>query len=132
MYVSFEGVATRADVYVNGRHLGRHLGAYTAFTFDATPAVVPGTNVVAVRVSNHPQDTIDSLPSGAGKQLYRTYGGIYRKAWLLTTRSAHFADTRRPSAVEVPGIEPGSSVALSRLLRAQFALSLLGPTDHAN
>ncbi|HET9317124.1 MAG TPA: glycoside hydrolase family 2 TIM barrel-domain containing protein [Vicinamibacteria bacterium] len=90
VYVSFEGVATRADVYVNGHNLGRHLGAYTAFTFDATPAVVPGTNVVAVRVSNHPQDTVDSLPSGAGKQLYRTYGGIYRKAWLLTTRSAHF------------------------------------------
>ena len=90
VYVSFEGVATRADVYVNGRHLGRHLGAYTAFTFDATPALVPGANVVAVRVSNHPQDTVDSLPSGAGKQLYRMYGGIYRKAWLLTTRSAHF------------------------------------------
>jgi beta-galactosidase len=90
IYVSFEGVATRADVYVNGRHLGQHLGAYTAFTFDATPAVVPGTNVLAVRVSNHPQDTADSLPSGAGKQLYRMYGGIYRKAWLLTTRAAHF------------------------------------------
>lgn len=90
VYVSFEGVATRADVYVNGRRLGRHLGAYTAFTFDATPALVAGSNVLAVRVSNHPQDTVDSLPSGAGKQLYRTYGGIYRKAWLLTTRAAHF------------------------------------------
>jgi beta-galactosidase len=90
VYVSFEGVSTQADVYLNGRHLGRHLGAYTAFTFDATPALVPGANVLAVRVSNHPQDTVDSLPSGAGKQLYRTYGGIYRKAWLLTTRSVHF------------------------------------------
>lgn len=34
--------------------------------------------------------------------------------------------------VEVPGIEPGSSGALPRLLRAQFALPLLGPTGHAN
>lgn len=36
------------------------------------------------------------------------------------------------SSVEVPGIEPGSSVALPGLLRAQFAMPLLGPTDHAN
>lgn len=90
VYVSFEGVSTRADVYLNGTHLGRHLGAYTAFTFDATPALKPGENILAVRASNHPQDTADSLPSGAGKQLYRTYGGIYRKAWLVKTRSAHF------------------------------------------
>jgi hypothetical protein len=34
--------------------------------------------------------------------------------------------------VEVPGIEPGSSVALSGLLRAQFTMPLLGPTDHVN
>ncbi len=49
-----------------------------------------GSNLLAVRASNHPQDTVNALPSGAGKQLYRTYGGIYRKAWLIRTRAAHF------------------------------------------
>ncbi len=34
--------------------------------------------------------------------------------------------------VEVPGIEPGSSVASSRLLRAQLTMPLLGPTDHVS
>jgi hypothetical protein len=34
--------------------------------------------------------------------------------------------------VEVPGIEPGSFVALMGLLRAQCAVSLLGLTDHAH
>lgn len=34
--------------------------------------------------------------------------------------------------VEVPGIEPGSSVASPRLLRAQSAMPLLGSTGHAN
>lgn len=37
-----------------------------------------------------------------------------------------------PSMVEVPGIEPGSFVALLGLLRAQLAVPLLGPTDHAS
>lgn len=38
----------------------------------------------------------------------------------------------RAAVVEVPGIEPGSSAASSRLLRAQSATSLLGPGDHAD
>ncbi len=38
----------------------------------------------------------------------------------------------RAALVEVPGIEPGSSVVLPGLLRAQFAVSLLGPIGHAN
>src|SRR5690606_3875957 len=37
-----------------------------------------------------------------------------------------------PCPVEVPGIEPGSFAALPGLLRAQLAVSLLGPTDHAS
>jgi hypothetical protein len=36
------------------------------------------------------------------------------------------------SSVEVPGIEPGSSVASQGLLRAQSALPLLEPTGHAD
>ena len=36
------------------------------------------------------------------------------------------------SLVEVPGIEPGSFVALSGLLRAQLTMPLLGPTDHVS
>jgi site-specific DNA recombinase len=38
----------------------------------------------------------------------------------------------RAAMVEVPGIEPGSSAALSGLLRAQSALPLLGPTGLAD
>ena len=46
------------------------------------------------------------------------------------------AGERSPRAlagrVEVPGIEPGSSVAFPGLLRAQFTVPLLGPTGHVN
>jgi hypothetical protein len=34
--------------------------------------------------------------------------------------------------VELPGIEPGSYGIPSRLLRAQFAMPLLGSLSHAN
>jgi len=38
----------------------------------------------------------------------------------------------KTALVEVAGIEPASSGATPGLLRAQFALPLLDPTDHAN
>ena len=37
-----------------------------------------------------------------------------------------------PLSVELPGIEPGSYGIPSRLLRAQFAMSLLGSLGHTN
>jgi hypothetical protein len=42
------------------------------------------------------------------------------------------AGTPLPETVEVAGIEPASSVALTGLLRAQCALPLLGPTGPAH
>jgi beta-galactosidase len=89
VYLVFEGVAVFADVYVNGHHLGQHRGAFTRFVFDATPHVVAGENVIAVRANNDLASTTDSLPSGSGKQLYNLYGGIYRKAWLMETEAVH-------------------------------------------
>ena len=60
-----------------------------------------------------------------------------------TIKNLHTLETRKTPAsssrgltnehlVEVPGIEPGSITALPGLLRAQLAVSLLGPTDHAS
>ena len=40
--------------------------------------------------------------------------------------------TPGPLLVELPGIEPGSYGIPSRLLRAQFAMPLLGSLGHTN
>jgi len=100
LYLVFEGAATFADVYVNGAHLGQHRGAFTRFVFDAGRAAVEGDNVLAVRLTNDPADTADSLPSGLGKQLYRLYGGLYRKVWLVKTHALHVDPTEDAS----PGV----------------------------
>jgi hypothetical protein len=42
------------------------------------------------------------------------------------------AEQGRPEVVEVPGIEPGSSVVFPGLLRAQITVPLLGPAGHVN
>jgi len=88
VFLMFEGAATIADVYVNGKHLGQHRGAYTRFVFDATEAVKPGgNNELAIRVDNNPQNTTDCLPSG--NRLYTVWGGLYRKVWLVATDPLH-------------------------------------------
>ena len=90
-YVYFEGAFQVADLYVNGQHLGQHRGGYTRFVFDASSAVVAGKdNVLAVKVSN--ADCADCLPAGT-PGLFKGYGGIYRKAWLVTTNQYHVATT---------------------------------------
>ncbi|MCX7007113.1 MAG: beta galactosidase jelly roll domain-containing protein [Kiritimatiellaeota bacterium] len=76
-YICFEGVATVAEVFVNGQRMGGHRGAYTRFSVDATDAVKPGAdNVLAVKVNNTAEATAECLPSGTQKQLYHVYGGI--------------------------------------------------------
>jgi len=100
LYLVFEGAATFADVYVNGTHLGQHRGAFTRFVFDARRAAAEGDNVLAVRLTNSPADTADSLPSGLGKQLYNLYGGLYRKVWLVKTHALHVDPTEDAS----PGV----------------------------
>jgi hypothetical protein len=66
------------------------------------------------------------LVDGTGAQEPQTHlGGL-----LATALSGGCAS--KAAMVEVPGIEPGSSVALRGLLRAQSALPLLGSTGLAN
>ena len=91
VYIYFEGVFQIADVYLNGQSLGQHRGGYTRFIFDATNAAIfGGDNVLAVKVSN--DSCSDCLPDGTPR-LFKGYGGIYRKAWYLTTSPYHVATT---------------------------------------
>ena len=99
LYLVFEGVAAIADVYVNGQHLGQHRGAYTRFVFDATSALRPGRdNQLAIQVDNSPESTADCLPSET--RLYKVWGGLYRKVWLVAVSQVHLDPTDYAS----PGI----------------------------
>jgi hypothetical protein len=56
--VEFDAVASVASVYVNGVHVGDHLGMFAPFSFDVTPYVRWGEqNLLAVRVSSGALDS---------------------------------------------------------------------------
>jgi Glycosyl hydrolase 2 galactose-binding domain-like/Exo-beta-D-glucosaminidase Ig-fold domain/Glycosyl hydrolases family 2/NedA-like, galactose-binding domain len=51
MYINFDGINWKAEVYLNGRYLGRIDGAFIRGRFDVTGVMKPGeTNVLAVRI----------------------------------------------------------------------------------
>ena len=50
--LEFEGAFQDAEVWVNGKRAGEHLGGYTGFSLDITGDLHTGDNVIAVRVNN--------------------------------------------------------------------------------
>jgi beta-galactosidase len=85
----FLGANQVADVYLNGEHLGRHIGGYTGFRFDVTQHLRRGErNSLAVRVTN--EYDYDIPPHSAD---YNFYGGLYREVELIVTDPVHVRDT---------------------------------------
>ncbi len=82
--LEFDGASLAADVYVNGKFLGTHVGGFARFRFDATDVVnFSGDNLVAVRVNNA---STDFIPRNGD---FTIFGGLYRPARILLTSSAH-------------------------------------------
>ena len=53
IYLKLDGAASKSDVAIDGKTVGRHVGAYSAHTLDITPYVTPGsTHKLTVTVDN--------------------------------------------------------------------------------
>ncbi len=81
----FDGVCFHAKVWLNGDYLGEHSGGYTAWSVDATDALLPGKkNVLAVMVDNR-RSYIDVPPRLWKKEKlgWWPYGGIARTARMV-------------------------------------------------
>ena len=87
LLLHFGAVDWRADVFVNGTHIGQHEGGYDPFTFDITPALKPDVPqqeiVVAVLdptdTSLHPRGKQVLNPKGIW---YTAVSGIWQTVWL--------------------------------------------------
>jgi beta-galactosidase len=84
VWLAFKGVFQIADVWVNGRHVGQHVGGFTDFEFDITGLAKWGeTNFVTVRVN----DVLDPDIAPGNETNVPGYGGIYRSVVLEVTDS---------------------------------------------
>jgi beta-galactosidase len=79
--LQFDGVYMNADVWLNGKSLGKHPYGYTSFWYDITERLKFGEeNIIAVRVRNE----------GENSRWY-SGSGIYRHVWLKTVEPVHVA-----------------------------------------
>ena len=75
-FVEFDGVYMNSDVWINGQHLGNRPYGYISFSYDLTPYLKDGNNIIAVKVDH------SKAPSGR----WYTGSGIYRHVWLTKTK----------------------------------------------
>lgn len=75
----FGAVNYDAHVYVNGHHVGHHVGGFTPFNFDVTDQLKDGENFVIVKVDNkrHAEDVPTQIFD------WWNYGGITRDVLLV-------------------------------------------------
>ena len=112
VFLHFNGVDYKAQVFVNGALAGTHEGFFAPFEFDITPCLRAGDNTLAVRVEN---DFVQKRSPAAfggeqygGDKLYAATGpgydeplmgwhhcppgmGIYQKVYLETRHECHIS-----------------------------------------
>lgn len=88
LFLYFEGANQVADVYVEGEHVGHHVGGYQAFSVEITDQVakvkVDRHATIAVRVDNSHDPDIPPLSAD-----FTFFGGMYRNVWLVVTEPVH-------------------------------------------
>ena len=100
VYVYFEGVGQVTDVFINGTHVGNHIGSYTFFTFPISKYLEfneagNAVNTLTVRANNQHNDDIPPLSGD-----YTFFGGIYRDVYLKAYDKIHFdADNHASSGI---------------------------------
>lgn len=86
LYLVFEAVAHKADVYINGEHIKCHENGYNAFSIDVTKLLTAGDNLVTVKCDSN--ETLNQPPFGYVVD-YMTFGGIYRDVYLEIKDPVH-------------------------------------------
>ena len=80
LYIYFEGVYNRSEVFVNGQSIGKRPNGYISINYDITPYIKYGEeNTIAVKV-DHSHDADSRWYNGSG---------IYRDVWLVRANPIH-------------------------------------------
>ena len=105
----FGAVNYDAHVYVNGHHVGHHVGGFTPFNFDVTDQLKDGENFVIVKVDNkrHAEDVPTQIFD------WWNYGGITRDV-LLVDVPATYVENYSLQLLSLEGRRLGFTVKLNK------------------
>lgn len=88
LFLTFGAVNYRADIYLNGKKLGAHIGGFTPFSFEVTGIVREHGNFLVVKVDNkRNKDGVPTLNTD-----WWNYGGITRDVQITETPAQFIRD----------------------------------------
>ncbi len=91
LFLKFEAAMNVADVWLNGHHMGRHMGGWLPFGYDISSRVLVGEdNVLAVRLDN--RDNPVTGPKPLAQLDFNPYHGVYRNVHLIIKDPLHITD----------------------------------------
>lgn len=93
VFIRFRGVASKAQIYLNGELLGEHKGAFGPFCYELSDLLdYDGENELRVLADNSHDNTIPPLSGD-----FNIFGGIYRPVELLIENPVCISPLRRGS-----------------------------------
>ncbi len=113
----FDSVDQIADVYVNNKHLMKHVGGYNHFEVDITN-VLKAENILILRV----KDDLDiTLPYG--KQSWKSHGmwytkcsGIYKTVWLESVPTDYIKGLKIDTSLNEVKIKIDSNIKEKKII----------------
>jgi len=90
LFVYFGAANYEADVYLNGKKLGKHIGGFTPFAYEITKLVKDKDNSLVVRVNNNRH--LEGVPTVNTD--WWNYGGLTRDVLLVETPATFVSNFR--------------------------------------
>ena len=87
LFIYFAAANYEADVYLNGKKLGKHIGGFTPFAYEVTKLVKAQGNSLVVRVNNNRH--VEGVPTVNTD--WWNYGGITRDVLLVESPGTYIA-----------------------------------------
>ncbi|MGB8704666.1 MAG: sugar-binding domain-containing protein, partial [Gillisia sp.] len=88
VFVYFGAVNYQADVYFNGKKIGKHVGGFTPFNFEVTDLLKEKDNFLILKVDNtRKKNAVPTLNTD-----WFNYGGITRDVKLVETPATYIQD----------------------------------------
>lgn len=128
LFVHFEGIMGKSEVYVNGSLVKKHYGGYLPVIVDVSTLLKFGEeNVIAVKADNSDDPT---YPVGKEQSMldFTYFGGIYRDCWLVAHNDVFITNANYENEVAGGGL----FVSYDKVSEAQATVNLKAHVRNAS
>lgn len=123
LLLHFGAVDQKADVWVNGRHVGGHVGGYLPFYLDITDFIEDGTADLVVRVTDDTEKsglTRGKQRSKRGGIWYTPQSGIWQTVWMEAVPESYVKNLLITPDFDSGVVEIAAETVGNALAYAQF------------